>query len=546
MNLGGKARKIPQVAVYGALFLFVTASAGAFSISWGSWHNYWNGYYWQTGDYPTGYGYYSLYYPYYYTPHVYIDYTPPTYTTGPREGNTIVYTQNHANCADRPSCSSTRSYCGDGWCTLGESPQNCPVDCSPSPYCGDGVCSNGETTQSCPEDCKSTTHRYCGDGRCNNGETKYSCPEDCGLPPYCGDGVCNGAETKQSCPEDCGLAPYCGDGNCDKAESKYNCPEDCGLPPYCGDGVCNGAETPYSCSLDCGNPKCSDPVASEGDKICVSKQRFVCHSGSWEFKDTVQCCESIDCPSGYACRWNRCEPYNPQPPQPQYYCGDGRCNNGESCSSCPQDCGECSYCGDGVCDLSRENQHNCPQDCGMPFRHMINLQTEEECQEIVTGESGEFNVTVTNTGEGEEYLNVVLSGPLAQWASYEPHIILPPSSSRTERVEVNVPEGAFPGLYNATIRVYNQDAEARGVLRVDVRLPPEENITSSTGENATSGNTTISGATGGIIAGEITISDWGIALAVLLVAMVIFLLFLQNKRGVRQRLRAISEGVNTN
>ncbi len=47
------------------------------------------------------------------------------------------------------------------------------------------------------------------------------------------------------------------------------------------------------------------------------------------------------------------------------YCGDGSCNNGETCSSCSGDCGACvnpGYCGDGNCD-SWETCSSCP-DCG--------------------------------------------------------------------------------------------------------------------------------------------------------------------------------------
>jgi hypothetical protein len=34
-------------------------------------------------------------------------------------------------------------------------------------------------------------------------------------------------------------------------------------------------------------------------------------------------------------------PLLPVPSQPQPFCGDGVCNNGETCSGCPQDCGTC-------------------------------------------------------------------------------------------------------------------------------------------------------------------------------------------------------------
>ncbi|MEO1083699.1 MAG: LamG domain-containing protein [Acidobacteriota bacterium] len=57
------------------------------------------------------------------------------------------------------------------------------------------------------------------------------------------------------------------------------------------------------------------------------------------------------------------------------FCGDGICAlRGESCSSCPSDCGPCggddggggptNSCGDGVCDLFEESCELCPTDCG--------------------------------------------------------------------------------------------------------------------------------------------------------------------------------------
>lgn len=45
-------------------------------------------------------------------------------------------------------------------------------------------------------------------------------------------------------------------------------------------------------------------------------------------------------------------------------CGDGTCNPGETCSSCPQDCGSCATCPDGFCD-NGENCLSCPADCGV-------------------------------------------------------------------------------------------------------------------------------------------------------------------------------------
>lgn len=44
-------------------------------------------------------------------------------------------------------------------------------------------------------------------------------------------------------------------------------------------------------------------------------------------------------------------------------CGDLQCNGGETCSTCPGDCGTCSTCPNGACEAG-ETCSSCPQDCG--------------------------------------------------------------------------------------------------------------------------------------------------------------------------------------
>lgn len=44
-------------------------------------------------------------------------------------------------------------------------------------------------------------------------------------------------------------------------------------------------------------------------------------------------------------------------------CGNGRCGSGETCASCPTDCGTCPVCPDSVCSGS-ESCWSCAADCG--------------------------------------------------------------------------------------------------------------------------------------------------------------------------------------
>jgi hypothetical protein len=45
-------------------------------------------------------------------------------------------------------------------------------------------------------------------------------------------------------------------------------------------------------------------------------------------------------------------------------CPNGKCDNGETCSSCAPDCGPCPGCGDHICEPT-ENCFTCPEDCGV-------------------------------------------------------------------------------------------------------------------------------------------------------------------------------------
>lgn len=185
--------------------------------------------------------------------------------------------------------------CGDGICGIGESPDNCPLDCEGAAVCGDNTCEQGEDRTTCPQDCESVV---CGNGKCEGGENYQVCPYDCSTIRCAGvtyGGCCNGKKLEY-CDEhgwlknkdcasmglvcgwvdkdrgyyDCTDAPrrdpagiysgqcpelvvMCGNKQCDKNESCTSCPQDCGACKIvCGNGKCEKGETCKTCPMDCG------------------------------------------------------------------------------------------------------------------------------------------------------------------------------------------------------------------------------------------------------------------------------------------------------
>lgn len=83
---------------------------------------------------------------------------------------------------------------------------------------------------------------------------------------------------------------------------------------------------------------------------------------------SVTCKKDSDCNDGNShtedtCEYaGSCKAYCSNQKIP--YCGDGSCNNGETCSSCSNDCGKCApYCGDKICN-NGETCSTCSMDCG--------------------------------------------------------------------------------------------------------------------------------------------------------------------------------------
>ncbi|MHA7633700.1 hypothetical protein [Corallococcus sp. M7] len=146
-----------------------------------------------------------------------------------------------------------------------------------------------------------------------------------------------------------GLLLACGGG----VETESGAPElarqEKALCGTCGDSICDpGTETAFNCPQDCGfGPVCGDSVCCDGE--------------------TTSSCPQ-DCPLPYDyCYVTPMGFASASAAGLCAVCGDSYCDpSAENSYNCPQDCGTPGYCGDFVCNPNTENSYNCPQDCGSP------------------------------------------------------------------------------------------------------------------------------------------------------------------------------------
>jgi len=316
----------------------------------------------------------------------------------------------------------------DGVCNGSETEVTCSADCVPTTteYCGDNICNNDESISTCYSDCQTGTGQ-CPATSANNYSESYSCDysqcsEGCsfdsqGCPTTCStaedmcanmdgwhydsstttcvrDGVtCSNSNACSACPTTNDPAAY------STSWCQYDndgCPTSCqdsSSSGWCGDNSCNNGETTSSCSQDCGGVDGVDGTLScpsgyhshDGEDYCINDAddySGTCYNGSGT---TVITCpgagsgdygvctgytDSTSCTSVTNCYWMDSSSYcyyDSSGGTSTEWCGDNICNNSETDSSCPSDCGSGSsisgYCGDNVCD-SNEDPNSCSSDCG--------------------------------------------------------------------------------------------------------------------------------------------------------------------------------------
>ena len=292
--------------------------------------------------------------------------------------------------------------CGDEQCGNDEDQCSCPADCSGgcTGCCSDKVCKAGTSNDECGKNgaacktcsdgmacqpsgscsCQPNDHQACDDGKlyqydscgmkqfemnnCDDGNpcTKDSCPDsscnhtnlpngtDCGgvkkcqngacmtPSPECGDGECNGTDNQCKCPEDCGICSGCCSGSkCELGTSDALCGKKGAACVACpGGNSCQGGK----CEVKCGDGVCAGGWSFESECSCPEDCGLCAGCCSWAVCESGTSADSCG-KKGAECGNCAADDQSCVSQQCQCQCGDGMCCDSETCSTCPDDCGEC-------------------------------------------------------------------------------------------------------------------------------------------------------------------------------------------------------------
>ncbi|MFH0851288.1 MAG: DUF4215 domain-containing protein [Candidatus Peregrinibacteria bacterium] len=218
-------------------------------------------------------------------------------------------------CYSSSDCSTSNGRCTNGVCS-GKPSLFCATDrdCVELSEC----VYNTQKDLTCSNQCK-RTRPVCGDAfcsaqyeRCDDGNTVNGdgCTASCTVER---NWSCTCPSTGRS------TCARCGDGIClNTLENYTNCPADC--RPVCGDAICSA-----------NYERCDDgnAIVSDGCASCVVERGWTCTCNN----TGKSICTKL--------------------------CGNGKCDIGESNTSCPADCPLPAVCGDGIWNSSVEQ-------CGEP------------------------------------------------------------------------------------------------------------------------------------------------------------------------------------
>jgi hypothetical protein len=269
-------------------------------------------------------------------------------------------------CNDANDCTQTDACDGTGNCVGGD-----PVTCPPGDACHAAAACDAATGQCGPNPILTNW--------CFIGGTCYQTGDaDPGNPCR----VCEPGQNRTAFSARAnGVA--CDDG------------DQCTQDDTCQDGVCTAGRAVVCTASDqchaagtcdrqtgtCSNPDKIDGTACNDGNRCTTGD--ACRAGVCIAGTAVGCTASDQChnagtcdPATGACSNPPAENGRPCGAPGQTcqngacvtpttsLCGDGTCNESETCATCPEDCGPCPpVCGDGVCDEC-ETCGTCPEDCG--------------------------------------------------------------------------------------------------------------------------------------------------------------------------------------
>jgi len=158
---------------------------------------------------------------------------------------------------------------------------------------------------------------------------------------------------------------YCREGgvDCEYDPEPYVPPSPPGRTCSCSIAGCGSIAAGGKCGVsvnNCGSgykPQCA---------VQYSTQCYTCPPSGGGTPTAALIYEDSECYAyGYGCLSSDCSCVKKEDPEGTV-CGNEKCELGEDCSTCPEDCGKCGsgrYCGDGKCN-GAETCRTCPKDCG--------------------------------------------------------------------------------------------------------------------------------------------------------------------------------------